>query len=434
MDNHTKKILGLKDPNLIFSENWLEEKKVKGVTAHVIKGLLTYVPPCCEKCGIKNEGQIIKNGTHTTRTQLPKFNQYLTLLELKRTRFLCRNCGKTFHARTNIVNEHCHLSKQLTYQIALDLQKNISRKMIAETHFVSDVTVQRVLHSFGRNYKPNLNFLPEVLCVDEFKSMKSCDGAMSFVCVDGQTNQLIEILEDRRLPKLIRHFMTYDRKARLNVKYLVMDMNAAYHQLIRTVFPNAEIVIDRFHIVQHINRSFNQLRVKIMNSFRSSSSEDQKKYRRLKRFYKLLLKDSEDLDYTNRRYNHSFKRPLTQKDIVDELLGYDDTLRLAYNTCQLLRYDFNQKDSDSFFERIQELDKRLPDWFRKKLTFFKKYQKGIHNALQLPYSNGGIEGINNKIKVIKRVAYGYRNFRNFRDRIYLIQGLFFTIKKQIQQG
>ena len=55
----------------------------------------------------------------------------------------------------------------------------------------------------------------------------------------------------------------------------------------------------------------------------------------------------------------------------------------------------------------------------------KKYKQGITNAFKLTYSNGTMEGTNNKIKVIKRVAYGYRNFQNFRARIYFIQGLIF---------
>ncbi|WP_157463907.1 transposase [Carnobacterium gallinarum] len=50
---------------------------------------------------------------------------------------------------------------------------------------------------------------------------------MSFICVDGETHQLIDILEDRKLPHLIAHFMRYSHKARLHVKYLVMDMNAS---------------------------------------------------------------------------------------------------------------------------------------------------------------------------------------------------------------
>ena len=51
-----------------------------------------------------------------------------------------------------------------------------------------------------------------------------------------------------------------------------MDMNASYQHLIKGVFPNAIIVVDRFHIVQHINRIFNQLRVVIMKKFSAKST------------------------------------------------------------------------------------------------------------------------------------------------------------------
>ena len=212
----------------------------------------------------------------------------------------------------------------------------------------------------------------------------------------------------------------------MKVKYLVMDINASYAQLIKMVFPKAQIITDRFHIVQHINRSFNQLRVKIMHSFRKSNSADQKKYRRLKRFWKLLLKDINKLNITNRPYIHLFKRPFTQKDIVDELLSYDETLNLAYQTIQAMRYYFKHKMKDAFFKKIHGLDKQLPQWFREKFHVFIKYKKGIENALLLPFSNGQTEGLNNKIKVIKRISFGYRNFYHLRDRIYLIQGLVFS--------
>ncbi|MGC3768237.1 transposase, partial [Enterococcus faecium] len=79
-------------------------------------------------------------------------------------------------------------------------------------------------------------------------------------------------------------------------------------QLLKTVFPYAEIVTDRFHIVQHINRSFNQLRVQIMNRFRTTHSENQKKYRRLTRYCKLLLKDTTTWEALKRHYHRLFKR------------------------------------------------------------------------------------------------------------------------------
>lgn len=77
---------------------------------------------------------------------------------------------------------------------------------------------------------------------------------------------------------------------------------------------------DRFHIVQHINRSFNQLRIQIINHIRNSRSENQKKYRRLKRYWKLLLKDSDRLEPLKRHYHRLFRRPISQ---VDRTSGFE---------------------------------------------------------------------------------------------------------------
>ncbi|WP_339101964.1 ISL3 family transposase [Candidatus Enterococcus clewellii] len=426
MDKNTRLLLGLTDKHLSFGEDWLEYSHSKGVKAQVIKATLTYIPTHCRNCGIKNQGQIIKNGYHRTYTQLPVFNGRLTLLELKRSRFRCHECHATFHAQTELVEEHHHLSKQLCLQIMLDLKKNVSRKEIAQKHFVSDVTVLRLMEELATSYSPNWRFLPKILCIDEFKSMKSCEGAMSFICVNGETNKILEVLEDRRLTHLTRHFMRYTKEARENVKYLVMDMNASYDQLLKSVFPNAQLVTDRFHIVQQMNRALNQLRIKTMNAFRHSSPLEQKQYRRLKRYWKLLLKDSSELDSQHRPYHSLLKRPLTQTDIVDELLSYDSTLRIAYDTVQFLKYAFTHRDAKRFFEELDTLDPRLPFWFKKKLRFFKKHRQGITNAFSFSFSNGITEGLNNKIKVIKRVAYGYRNFYHFRSRIYIVQGLVFS--------
>ncbi|MDV4559470.1 transposase [Enterococcus faecium] len=78
---------------------------------------------------------------------------------------------------------------------------------------------------------------------------------MSFVFMNGQTQQLIGVLENRRLAFLKPYFLKFTRKARTNVKYVVMDMNAPYFELVKAVFPNAKIVTDRFHIVQQITRT-----------------------------------------------------------------------------------------------------------------------------------------------------------------------------------
>lgn len=422
MDNHTRNLLGLTDKHLHFDDDWLEERRYKGGQAQFIKGKLITFPSRCKNCGSL---EIIHNGSYTPHSQMLKVKEKLTILELKRTRFLCQACGTTFSAKTDLVDEHHQLTKELKHAILMELFENQSRKLIAKKFFVSDGTITRILREATKVYQPNKKYLPAVLCMDEFKSMKSVAGSMSFICVDGTTNKLFTILEDHRLFKLTQYFMRFPRKARLNVKYLVMDMNARYNQLLKKVFPNAEIVTDRFHIVQHINRNFNQLRVQIMNRFRTSRSEDQKKYRRLKRYWKLLLKESDKLEPLKRHYHRLFKKEVSQTEVIDELLSYSEELRKAYDFIQLLRYYFNKCDNEGFQETLKHIDPTLPKAFKKKFQIFYRYHSGIANAFKMTLSNGVTEGLNNKIKLIKRIAFGYRNFYNFRARIYLQQGLIF---------
>ncbi|MES5405247.1 transposase, partial [Streptococcus infantarius] len=83
----------------------------------------------------------------------------------------------------------------------------------------------------------------------------------------------------------------YPRKVRNRVKVITMDMFSPYYQLAKQLFPNAKIVLDHFHIVQHLSRAINRVRIQIMNQFDRKSQE----YRTLKRYWKLIQQDSRKL-------------------------------------------------------------------------------------------------------------------------------------------
>lgn len=425
MDNNTRKLLNLTDKSLIFEENWLSREARHNRSVNMISGKLVSENKQCQQCGFSN---CVKNGTYQTISQLPEVERRPTYLKLRRERYLCKNCNSTFSATTSLVDDFCQISKQLKYQIAFDLKENRSRKDIANFHEVSENTVQRVLFSFTNSCQSNFQFLPVALCVDEFSATSGCYSGMSFICADANSKKIIDILPDRRLHVLISYFMKYSRVARLKVKYLVMDMNASYGQLLKTVFPNAELVTDRFHIIQHINRSFNSLRIKEMNRFKRYKKEEAKQYRRLKRYWKLLLKDSSLLNYNRFYYRPLLKKNMSSTELVDELLSYSVLLKIAYHYIQELKYAYRTKDYTLFLELCLHVPEELPKEFRVKFKVFNKFSNGIINAFKYSYSNGFLEGINNKIKVIKRVAYGYRNFLIFKRRIFLIQNQVFKVK------
>ena len=200
------------------------------------------------------------------------------------------------------------------------------------------------------------------------------------------------------------------------VKYLVMDMNYSYDKLIKRCFPNAQLITDRFHVVQQMTRAFNTLRIQVMKSFDTRTPE----YRHLKYYWKHLLKHYDDLSETS-FYSRSLRRWTSSRQLVEQLINYDSVLYEAWQVLQVAMGHFRNIDSDAFFNLIDGLDTRiLPDPFIKKYQFLLKKRQSIELALKLPYSNGCLEGMNNKIKAIKRCAFGFRTFRNFKKRILLM--------------
>ena len=193
-----------------------------------------------------------------------------------------------------------------------------------------------------------------------------------------------------------------------------MDMFSPYYDLAKQLFPCAKIVLDRFHIVQHLSRAMSRMRVQIMNQFHRKSHE----YKAIKRYWKLIQQDSRKLS-DKRFYRPTFRMHLTNKEILDKLLSYSEDLKHHYNLYQLLLFHFQNKEPDKFFGLIEDNLKMVQPLFQTVFKTFLKNKEKIVNALQFPYSNAKLEATNNLIKLIKRNAFGFRNFENFKKRIFI---------------
>ena len=202
-----------------------------------------------------------------------------------------------------------------------------------------------------------------------------------------------------------------------------MDMFSPYYDIAKKLFSSAKIVLDRFHIVQHLSRAMSRVRVQIMNYFDRKSHE----YRTIKRYWKLIQQDSRKLS-DKRFYRPTFRMHLTNKEILDKILSYSEGLKHHYHLYQLLLFHFqNQlllfhfqnKKPEKFFGLIEDNLKQIHLLFQTIFKTFLKDKKKIVNALQLHYSNAKLEATNNLIKLIKRNAFGFRNFENFKKRIFI---------------
>jgi len=86
---------------------------------------------------------------------------------------------------------------------------------------------------------------------------------MSFIFCDSDTGQIVDIVEDRRLPVLKDYFLRYSKSSRNAVKTIVIDIYRPYISLIKSLFPNTKIIFDKFHIIQLFSRALNKTRIKL---------------------------------------------------------------------------------------------------------------------------------------------------------------------------
>ena len=157
-----------------------------------------------------------------------------------------------------------------------------------------------------------------------------------------------------------------------------------------------------------------RVRIQIMNQFERKSHE----YKTIKRYWKLIQQDSRKLS-DKRFYRPTFRMHLTNKEILDKLLSNSEDLKSHYELKQLLLFHFQNKEPENFFGLIEDNLKQVHPLFQTVFKTFLKNKDKINNALQLPYSNGKLEATNNLIKLIKRNAFGFRNFDNFKKRIFI---------------
>ena len=114
---------------------------------------------------------------------------------------------------------------------------------------------------------------------------------------------------------------------------------------------------------------------------------------------------------------------MSQSDIVDYLLEQDEELKNTYFVYQDVLSAIKRGDTERLSRALDQKHTNISGYMKTALKTSREYKEYIINAVKYGHTNGLIEGFNNKIKVIKRIAFGYRSFYNFRNRILLMCNL-----------
>ena len=336
---------------------------------------------------------------HDYRTQRVKDSPIqgkVVLWQYRKRRYRCPCCGKRFYEGNYLLPKRHRITNRLAALGIDQLRKKQSRKEIADSLGVSESSVGRWMNllEFG---KPDR--IPKVLSIDEFRGNTEY-GKFQCILTDPVHKKIVDVLPTRY------HWQIYDYLRefpnRNQVQYFIMDMNREYLDIAKKLLPNAKIVIDRFHVVRYCTWALENVRKRVQVKL----LPEQRKY--FKRSRKLLLAHMKNLSAEN-------------KAAVERMLLMSCDLREAYLLKETF-YDFMDSfNSAQAKERLRIFRTHAfvaedPE-FVACLTMLKNWEPYILNAFDCPYSNGFTEGVNNKIKVLKRIAFGYRTFRNFRIRI-----------------
>ena len=228
--------LRIKDQNILITDEFDRGTHLE------LHGHLDYTAPKCPSC----KGQMAKYDFQKA-SKIPYLETagYPLLIRLRKRRFKCKECGK--------------MAVAVNQKIAQLLIENQAMTHIAHRLSISTSSVIRKLNEF--KFETDWNTLPEVMSWDEYAFKK---GKMSFIAQDFNSLKVITILDGRTQATIRNHFLRYPRKVRNKVKVITMDMYSPYYQLAKKLFPHAQIVLDRFHIVQHLSRSMNRVRIQIV--------------------------------------------------------------------------------------------------------------------------------------------------------------------------
>nr|WP_243031472.1 ISL3 family transposase [Clostridium sp. AF37-5AT] len=386
---------------------------------------------------------------------IPNLGKQVTLI-LKKRRYVCTSCGKRFLEHYSFLPSYHRRTKRLTYYVVNLLRESFSLKQVANLTGVSVQTVSRLLDTLAYEAPSKL---PAAVSIDEFKGNAST-GKYQCILVDPLKRRILDILPDRTQSHLASYWRNISRKERLKVQFFVCDMWRPYVDLAQTFFPNAKIIIDKYHFIRQITWAIENVRKRLQKSMPASL----RKY--YKRSHKLILSRYQSLSTENKqacdlmllysdelRFAHSMKEwfydichmrsyrkqrkyykrshklilsryqslSTENKQACDLMLLYSNELRLAhsmkewfYDICHMRSYRKQQLEFDDWIANAR--DSRIPE-FEKCAQTCQNWRKEILNAFKYGITNGPTEGFNNKIKVLKRSSYGIRNFNRFRTRI-----------------
>jgi len=350
----------------------------------------------CPRCGQ------VTSKEHDRRLQWKqdrRLRDKVVLLRLIKRRFRCFWCGKVFSEPDEVFGRRRRSSYRFREYLGQEALHQTVRR-VAQKEQAGEGLVRRcVAEEIGRRlWTKVISEAPEFIGLDEF----SVSGRRLYhtaIC-NLVGREVMEVLEGQGREKVEEYLDKLPQPER--VKGVAMDMHEPFRQAVRMCLPGAKIVVDKFHLIRHINEAVDKVRSRVQGGSGKGKRRDLFKSRYI------LLKGAERLNsWEKARLNRLF---LAYPE-VREVWFLKESFRGWYQTA-------SRSEAE---EKLALLEHKIASSslleFKALLSIFRNWREEILNYFDYRITNGFVEGKNNRIKTIKRMAYGYRNMANFRLRI-----------------
>lgn len=323
----------------------------------------------------------------------------LSYINLRIRRYKCPDCGQVFPDEFTFFTKRQHITHRLKDEIITRCIKGETFRYIANDYVLDPNTVASIFKEYAAAHKEELSYeyTPEVLGIDE----AHIDDHYRLVLTDIVKQRLLDIKPNNHQRTVVSYLRTLDPSI---CKCATMDFAPAYAKAVSIVLPKALIVIDKFHVVQEVNRCLDNVRKDIQNAYRAQGVD----IRRFKRVKYLFMTNWEDLSASGMDKLSEWFREFY--DLYDAYMckeSFRDIYITAKSKKQAVRMFDEWVESIPDFERFAPMRKTMH-----------KRRDHILNYWDCPWTNAYTESTNNAIKKIEKAGRGYK-FETLRERCLL---------------
>jgi transposase len=319
-----------------------------------------------------------------------------TYLRFIRRRFFCDDCHRVFSESLGFVDERRDYTHRYQHWIFLQVREN----NISAVRRVEGLTYDQIESIFLHEARCRIPLAPfadlKRLGIDEI-ALRKGRGDFALILTNLDTKEIVDVLKSRTQEKLRARLERLSPFERAQIQEVAIDMWSPYDAVCTELLPHAVITADRFHVMQAVNRELKQLK----NQQKKAHPEI------LKGVHYALLKNRQDLTHK-------------QQAALKHVYQVSPLVKTAHRLKECLRHIFESKSTKA--KAIERL--RKWSFIAEKAGLFSQFRRTlahwidrIANCFHHRTTSGIVEGINNKIKLIKRRAFGFRNFEHFRIRV-----------------